>query len=50
MGNYDANSIVYHDISPALKARFIRVHPRSWARHISMRVEFYGCFSQSGLT
>ena len=43
-GNYDVNSIVYHDIAPAIKARFIRVHPTGWERYISMRVEFYGCF------
>ena len=43
-GNDDGNSIVYHDIAPAITARFIRVHPTGWERHISMRVEFHGCF------
>ena len=42
-GNSDMSSIVYHDISPAITARFIRVHPTDWSAHISMRVEFYGC-------
>ena len=43
-GNSDVNSIVHHDIAPAITARFIRVHPTGWNNWIHMRLEFYGCF------
>ena len=42
-GNRDQNSIVHHGLYPNIKAYIIRVHPWGWYRHISMRVEFYGC-------
>ena len=32
-----------NSFSPILRCRYIRVHPKSWYRHIAMRVEFYGC-------
>ncbi|CAB3992725.1 EGF-like repeat and discoidin I-like domain-containing 3 [Paramuricea clavata] len=42
-GNSDRSSIVNHVVTPSIKARFIRIHPRVWYGHISMRAEFYGC-------
>ncbi|XP_020631497.1 EGF-like repeat and discoidin I-like domain-containing protein 3 [Orbicella faveolata] len=42
-GNRDQNSVVQHRLFPQIKARYIRVCPWGWHRHISMRVEFYGC-------
>ncbi|XP_028411990.1 EGF-like repeat and discoidin I-like domain-containing protein 3 [Dendronephthya gigantea] len=42
-GNTDKNSIVYHRVIPHISARFIRIHPTVWFKHISMRAEFYGC-------
>ncbi|CAB4015538.1 Hypothetical predicted protein, partial [Paramuricea clavata] len=42
-GNTDRNSVVRHELSPVLVARFIRIQPKSWKLHISMRAEFRGC-------
>ena len=36
------NSIVYQVVSPAVVARYIRIHPKGWNGHISMRIEFVG--------
>jgi len=35
--------VVYHELSPPIKARYIRFLPQAWFGHISMRVELYGC-------
>ena len=42
-GNTDRNTIVYHDLNPPIKARYIRFRPMAWFTHITMRVELYGC-------
>ncbi|XP_068726462.1 lactadherin-like [Montipora capricornis] len=42
-GNNDQNSIKINALSPPVYARYIRIHPTGWYRHISMRVEFFGC-------
>ena len=42
-GNRDRNTVVSHGIIPPIRARYLRLHPKSWRSHISMRVEFYGC-------
>ena len=42
-GNTDENSIVFHDLIPPIRARYIRFRPTAWHQHISMRVELYGC-------
>ncbi|XP_027046414.1 uncharacterized protein LOC113674139 [Pocillopora damicornis] len=44
-GNRDRNSVVHNPLNPAIRCRYIRVHPWGWYRHISMRAEFYGCFT-----
>ena len=48
-GNRDQNSIVQHRLFPRILARFVRVHPWGWYRHIAMRVEFYGCSQGMGI-
>ena len=35
--------MVYHELSNAIRARYIRIRPTAWHIHISMRVEVYGC-------
>ncbi|KAL9962227.1 hypothetical protein ACROYT_G031309 [Oculina patagonica] len=42
-GNSDQDTIVYHAVDPAIKARYIRVRPVTWSVHVSMRMELYGC-------
>ena len=44
LSNVDVRSIVKNTLQPVIVARFIRIHPKSWNSHISMRVEFIGCF------
>ena len=44
-GNSDRHSIVSHVLAKPLITRYIRIHPKAWQGHISMRVEFYGCTS-----
>lgn len=41
-GNKDRHTIVFHKLR-AFFARFIRILPRSWHGHVSMRTELYGC-------
>ena len=41
--NFDRYSLVENPINPAINARYVRINPRSWHSHISMRVELYGC-------
>ncbi|XP_048582331.1 uncharacterized protein LOC5506315 isoform X2 [Nematostella vectensis] len=43
-GNSNRNSVVRNAVSPAIEARFVRIHPKSWHNHVSMRVELIGCF------
>ena len=31
-------------LSTPIRARYVRIRPWSWYGHISMRVEFYGCY------
>ena len=44
-GNRDRNTVATNPFNPAIRGRYIRVCPWGWYRHISMRVEFYGCFT-----
>lgn len=48
-GNRDQNTIVSHPFIPALRCRYVRVRPWGWYRHISMRLEFYGCLTGTNL-
>ncbi|XP_078363899.1 EGF-like repeat and discoidin I-like domain-containing protein 3 [Oculina patagonica] len=40
-GNIDTDSVVYHELNPITEARYIRVRPTQWNKHISMRMELY---------
>ncbi|KAK3717080.1 hypothetical protein QZH41_009449, partial [Actinostola sp. cb2023] len=42
-GNRDRNTIARNTVSPPIEGRYIRLHPKAWIKHISMRLEFYGC-------
>lgn len=42
-GNYDRNGIQTHSFDPPIYGRFVRLNPRGWKSHISMRLELYGC-------
>ncbi|EDO48087.1 predicted protein, partial [Nematostella vectensis] len=41
--NTDRNTVVYHRFAKAIRAQYVRVHPKKWRSHISMRVELFGC-------
>ncbi|KAL9968117.1 hypothetical protein ACROYT_G026449 [Oculina patagonica] len=41
--NQDSDTVVYHQLIPAINARYVRLQPTSWHNHISMRMELYGC-------
>ena len=41
--NSDQNTVIYHPLYPTIKGRYIRLLIVAWYRHISMRVEIYGC-------
>ncbi|XP_022798738.1 uncharacterized protein LOC111336838 [Stylophora pistillata] len=43
VGNTDRDTVVYHDLFPPIRARYIRFRPTAWHSTISMRVELYGC-------
>ena len=36
--------MVTNALSTPIRARYIRIIPWGWYKHMSMRVEFYGCF------
>ena len=42
-GNTDPDTIVSHKLNPLIRARYIRFLPTAWHKHISMRVELFGC-------
>ena len=42
-GSSDRFSVVTETINPPIVAHYVRVRPKTWHRHISMRLEFYGC-------
>ena len=41
-GNRDQLSVQTHPINPAIYCRYVRIIPRGWRAHISMRLELYG--------
>lgn len=43
--NKDYSSVVVNTLEEPIIARIIRIHPVEWYSHISMRFEFYGCYS-----
>ena len=42
-GNTDQDTVVYHNLSSPIRARYIRFRPTSWIGGVTMRVELYGC-------
>ncbi|CAB3989999.1 Hypothetical predicted protein [Paramuricea clavata] len=42
-GNTDQSSIVTHSFKPPIRARYIRVLPKSWSDWPTTRLELYGC-------
>lgn len=42
-GNTDGGTVVYHDLNPPIRARYIRFCPKEFSVRIAMRVELYGC-------
>ena len=42
-GNEDSATVVVNKLTKVVRARFIRVLPIEWHKHISMRIEIYGC-------
>ncbi|KAL9954039.1 hypothetical protein ACROYT_G041527 [Oculina patagonica] len=42
-GNTDQDTVVYHDLSQPITARYVRFLPVAWYEWTSMRVELYGC-------
>ena len=43
VGNLDEDTVVYHNLNPPIRARYIRFRPVVWNNGVSMRVELYGC-------
>lgn len=43
VGNTDEDTVVYHDLRPPIKARYIRFRPVAWYRAVAIRVELYDC-------
>ena len=43
LGNTNMDTVVSHVFPQHLKARFVRIWPQTWRRHISLRAELYGC-------
>ncbi|KAL9955596.1 hypothetical protein ACROYT_G036938 [Oculina patagonica] len=44
-GNSDRYTVVRNELDKPVITRYIRIHPKTWNGHISMRTEFYGCKS-----
>ncbi|PFX33163.1 Neuropilin-2 [Stylophora pistillata] len=42
-GNEDSATVVVNKLTDVIRARFIRLLPIEWHKHISMRIEIYGC-------
>ena len=40
--NRDQNTIVHNELEPPIFGQYIRILPKSWRSHISMRVELFG--------
>lgn len=48
VGNADSNSVVRHKLHDLVEARYLRFLPLTWASHVCMRVEAYGCEASYG--
>ena len=43
-GNTDKDTVVSHVFPQHIRARYIRIWPKTWTNHVAMRVELYGCY------
>ena len=43
IGNMDRSSVEGRILDQPIIARYVRIHPTAWSRHICMRVELFGC-------
>ena len=43
VGNVDSQTVVTHQFTTPLYARFVRLIPVSWYAHACLRLELYGC-------
>ncbi|XP_068726469.1 lactadherin-like [Montipora capricornis] len=43
-GNYNRYTIVKHDLTPPIRAKFVRFNPKGYRTYIAMRIELYGCY------
>lgn len=43
IANKNSNTVVRNELKLKLKAKFVRVCPKTWFTWIVMRLEFYGC-------
>lgn len=41
-GNRDPNTVKENVFRPAMRTRYVRIHPKGWVNSIAMRLEFYG--------
>ncbi|XP_033755078.1 uncharacterized protein LOC117338027 [Pecten maximus] len=44
-GNSDRNTVVKSSLVPSIKAVYVRINPRSWSIHISLRFDISGCYN-----
>lgn len=49
IGNRDQHTPVYHDLVPAIKARYIRFVPQMNKAESAMRIELYGCHGNNSV-
>uniref|UniRef100_A0A8C3VL27 F5/8 type C domain-containing protein n=1 Tax=Catagonus wagneri TaxID=51154 RepID=A0A8C3VL27_9CETA len=45
-GNRDASTPVLNALDPPLVTRLLRIHPKSWAHQVALRLEILGCEAQ----
>ncbi len=43
LGNHNADTVVTNQVTSVFEAVTVRLHPQTWHRWISMRVELFGC-------
>ena len=46
--NTDQTTVVEQELPPTRPARFVRLYPQTWHRHISLRWEVMACSGTSG--
>ena len=49
-GNIDGYDVERRKLKVPINARYIRINPSAWRNGICMRVEFYGCSIEEGIS